>query len=205
MVTPMSHRWLLAHLGEALDYPDERLRPRLDALAPLARDHGPSAAAVDGFLAALAGYEIDALSEIYTRTFDVAPICVPYLSIHLFGEESFRRASLMTGLSESLAAAGVDLHGELPDHLAVVLRAAPALPDEVFDELLEFVLRAGVHAMVAVLDETPNPYRWLLRAVQAVVGPASADDLERLAAARRESQTHRQSAATGAGAACGGR
>ena len=204
MVTPMTHRLLLARLGEALDYPDGRLRPRLDALSPLTRAHGPSAAAVDGFLAELAGYELAALSEIYTRTFDVAPICVPYLSIHLFGEESFRRASLMSGLSESLAEAGVALDGELPDHLAVVLRAAPALPDEVFEDLLEFVLRAGVHAMVAALSETPNPYRWLLQAVQAVVGPASADDLERLAAARRESQTHRQAAATGAGAACGG-
>ncbi|TNF37551.1 MAG: hypothetical protein EP329_02870 [Deltaproteobacteria bacterium] len=203
MIPPRTRRLLLARLGELLTYPDDRLGSRLDAAESLAPGDHACAEALASFRAEISDATTDALGEVYTRTFDVAPVCIPYLSIHLFGEESFRRARLMTGLSESLAAAGVALDGELPDHLAVVLRAAPALTEELWEDLLEYVLRAAVHAMDAALAETPNPYRWPLRAVASLVGPATAEDLERLAAARREREAAGRPDA--AGAACGGR
>ncbi len=204
MTTPLIHKQLLAQLGVALSYPDARWRSGLEALEPLAAAHGSSLDAVERFIAEQGPVDLDALAEIYTRTFDVAPSCIPYLSIHLFGEESFRRASLMSGLNESLTKAGVDLGNELPDHLAVVLRAAPALPAELWEDLLEFVMRAAVHAMVEAFTESNNPYRWLLRAVQDVVGPATEEDLERLAIARREYASLKRAAAAKTGAACGG-
>jgi len=203
MIPPKTRRLLLARLGELLTYPDDRLGSRVDAAATLTPGDHPCADALASFRAETGGYTVDALGELYTRTFDVAPVCIPYLSIHLFGEESFRRARLMTGLSESLTAAGVALDGELPDHLAVVLRAAPALPDEVWEDLLEYVLRAAVHAMLGAIAETPNPYRWPLRAVESLIGPATAEDHERLAAARRDREAPARPDA--AGAACGGR
>ena len=180
---------LLALLGEVLAHPDAGTRSRLGHFTRLAAATPTAAAAAEAFCAEVRDLSLDALGEIYTRTFDVMPSCVPYLSVHLFGEESFHRARLMSGLHEALHAARVDARGELPDHLAVVLRAAPALDPDLWADLVDFVVRASLHAMSELLATTDNPYRHLLRATQILVGPPTDEDLARLAAARRAPPT----------------
>lgn len=180
---------LVCGLGEALSYPTAQLDVELDALA-LAAGPGGVREAIRSFQREMRRVRPEDLAEIYTRTFDVAPTCIPYVSIHLFGEESFHRARLMCGLRGSLHHAGVDDRGELPDHLAVLLRAAPSLDSQEWDDLVDFVLRAAVHAMWESHRDTQNPYRWLLDAVRLVVGPATEADLDRLKAARRDGKKH---------------
>ncbi|HEX6200854.1 MAG TPA: molecular chaperone TorD family protein, partial [Thermoanaerobaculia bacterium] len=127
---------------------------------------------------AAARRSFDELEDLYTRTFDLTPVCAPFLSVHLFGQESFRRARLMTGLEEAYRRAGYDRGTELPDHLAVVLGAAEVFPDDEWRELVEQVLALPLARMKGALaggpaDGSPrNPYRHLLEAVRLALGVA---------------------------------
>src|SRR5262249_41715158 len=78
---------------------------------------------------------IEEAQEDYARTFYVTPSCEPYVSVHLFGSESFDRGALMACLRERFEGAGFSPGTELPDHVAVLLRFAALLDPEEFDDL----------------------------------------------------------------------
>mgnify|MGYP001815660048 CR=1 FL=1 len=200
-MTAKNDKELLACLGEVLEYPRQELPAKVQGASALAEGKPEVQAALSSFLLECESYTDDRLAEVYTRTFDVAPRCSPYLSIHLFGEESFHRARLMVGLRGALLAVGIDPAPELPDHFAIVLKAAPLLPADEWQELVDFVLRAGVHAMVESIENSQNPYSHLLHAVQMLVGAATAEDLQRLKAA---SQAGKNCTPPGSQKSCGG-
>ena len=150
---------------------------RLNALARLLEYPGTEAAklcrqaatpAADRFQAEMQTLNQNQREELYTATFDVAPACVPYLSIHLFGEENFQRGEFMAGLQARYAQTGFNARGELPDHLAVVLRFAAQTDDRERRELVEFCLLGPVEKMIEALNEA-NPYRSLLEAVRGTL------------------------------------
>jgi nitrate reductase delta subunit len=150
--------------------PDVRWPDVLDDLRALAAVHQPEAApALDQFAAETAGASLDASRELHARTFDLAPACVPYLSVHAFGEESFKRARLMAGLAAAYRAAGFDPRGELPDHLAVVLHFLPVMTPAEQVDLVQYVLRPGIDRMADALASSANPYRHLIAALRAAL------------------------------------
>lgn len=101
---------------------------------------------------------LDQLQQLYTRTFDLTPVCAPYLSVHLFGESSFKRAQLMTGLRETYASCGLRFDDELPDHLAVVLSAFDRLRADVQRDLVALCLQSALPKMQSELERQHNPY-----------------------------------------------
>lgn len=121
------------------------------------------------FEEATAGEPLDTLRERYASTFDLSPVCVPYVSVHLFGDESFKRAGLMGAFAEAYRRAAFDPGRELPDHLGVILRFVPHLTDDEQQDLIECVLRPAVDRMAQPLFGSRNPYRHLLEALRAVV------------------------------------
>lgn len=108
----------------------------------------------------------DDLQELYTATFDVTPVCVPYVSIHLFGEENFKRGEFMAALNARYVETGFATNGELADHIAVLLRFAAQVDEVERRELAEFCLLGPLEKMIAALPEA-NPYRQVLEAVKA--------------------------------------
>lgn len=168
-------RDLAAALGELFAYPGEDYRERVATARALCAERcGAELAA-----RALATFErvvdelpVDDLRDLYTRTFDLTPRCVPYLSVHLWGQESFKRARLMTGLDEAYRRAGIDRGGELPDHLGLVLRSAHAFAPEEWDELVSLCLATPLAAMLGELQEAANPYRHAVDAVRRALGVA---------------------------------
>jgi len=103
------------------------------------------------------------------RAFDITPLAVPYLSIHLFGEENYRRGEFMARLLEAYGKAGLDCGGELPDHLSILLQFAAKLEGEERRELLEFCLTEPLQKMEAPLKRAGHPYEFLLQAIRDVV------------------------------------
>lgn len=169
---PLPRRPHAAALGRLLAFPRRpAFAAELAAAEALLAAAVPEAAAcVAAFRDEVAELSADALEDLYSRTFDLAPRCVPYLSVHLFGAESFKRAPLMTGLDDVYRRAGLDRGGELPDHLGVVLAFADAFAAEEWDELCELCLPRPVARMRADLAAAGNPYRHLLDAVRLVAG-----------------------------------
>ena len=169
-----SLRIAAAALGPLLAYPRrERFATDLARAEGRLLEAGASEAAeaLEAFERAAVRRSFDELEDLYTRTFDLTPVCVPFLSVHLFGQESFRRARLMTGLEEAYRKGGHDRGTELPDHVAVVLGAAEVFAEDEWRELVEQVLARPLARMKGALDPK-NPYRHLLEAVRLALGVA---------------------------------
>jgi len=160
-------------LGNLLRYPKGALSAQAAAAEASLETACPEARrALLRFRDAIAPLDTDALEECYTRTFDVTPLCVPYLSVYLFGEDSFKRSELMMGLMSAYERAGWKLHGELPDHVAIVLQFAPHFDPGEWEELVEWCLLGPAARMAAHLEKKENPYGHLLRAVHCVLQQA---------------------------------
>ena len=65
-------------------------------------DRDAATTALARFAAGMSPLTTDEREELYTATFDVTPACVPYVSIHLFGEENFKRGEFMAALHAAL-------------------------------------------------------------------------------------------------------
>jgi nitrate reductase delta subunit len=168
----------LERLAALLEYPaPASLAAAVACREALGRSAAEAADSVGRFVEWLANEPQEALEEVYTRTFLIAPSCVPYASVWLFGDESFRRGRLMAELREAFARERFDAGPELPDHVSVLLRFAPRLAADELDELVRYVLAGPVAAMTERLARTKNPYLHALEAVRLVLegwGPPEA-------------------------------
>lgn len=158
-------RWGL--FADVFAYPTARY---LDSVRALAGAFPAQAAPLAELDAALSPLGPTALEELYVRTFDVSAACVPYLSVHVFGEESFKRAELMTGLAAAYAREELHPGRELPDHISVVLRLGPALPE--WHELVRACVLGAVAAMRAEAEGAKSPHR---HALDALLGALAAE------------------------------
>ena len=146
---------LFAHL---LEYPTAALPQQLRRLR-LA--HG---ARLDEFAAFVEREPLVRVRELYTTTFDLSPVCCPYVGYHLFGE-SFKRGALMAKLRETYAANDFAANlAELPDHLSVILLFAAACEDAEFvREITAELVVPALRTMVAGFESGQNPYEDVLR------------------------------------------
>ena len=154
-----------------LEYPSDDWDSRLEAARAALHEAGLADAGhhLDRFAAAMVARTSAAREELHAATFDMSRQCVPYVSIHLFGEENFKRGAFMAALNARFAALDFSTGGELPDHLAVLLRfLGEAADEDERHELVEHVLFGPVGRMMASLPET-NPYRDLVGAIQATL------------------------------------
>jgi nitrate reductase delta subunit len=152
-----------AILAEAFRYPSPDRLERLEEWT-LDLPPGPVKNCLAGFLWKVLNLSLGEWEELYTRTWDLNPLAVPYVGFQLWGED-YRRGNFMARLRSAYREAGVELEGELPDHLVPVLqyldRATEPLP-----ELLE-VLPQAIEKMAAALkkSERDNPYLILIGSI----------------------------------------
>ena len=82
--------------------------------------------------------------------------------------ENYRRGSFMADMSRELKEAGLDLLGELPDHLDPILRYLDTVAEpleDVVEVLPQALMRMSKELSKA---EKSNPYRHVLDAAQTV-------------------------------------
>ena len=137
--------------------------------------HGDVASAVrrcgDPLLASFAQWAQSAaageIEEAYCAAFDLSPSSAPYLGLQLCPEPA-RRGLFLAALAGEYAREGYRPRGELPDHLAVVLRFLARTRDDAGRRVL---LRDGVapalEKMAPALGE--NPYASLVEALRSRV------------------------------------
>ncbi|MBX9570999.1 MAG: nitrate reductase molybdenum cofactor assembly chaperone [Candidatus Obscuribacterales bacterium] len=111
----------------------------------------------------------DQTEEIFTRTFDMAPICNPYVTTYLYGDENFERGTFMTLLAQRYKESNFELTGELPDHIAVILEFAPQFDQDEFNELCEFCLKHTLGEMTNSLDQAGSIYSNLFKSLMAIL------------------------------------
>jgi nitrate reductase delta subunit len=162
---------LYVSFADLLSYPTPMVLVQAEeCLAGLKETYPDAAIAFERFLHRLKQSSIEELQELYTTTFDMQPVCYPYIGYHLFGE-SYKRGALMAQLNEAYRASGFSAGGELPDHLSVALRFLGLDATHREGEFCQVLLHSGLlPALERMLKPfgalSDNPYFWLLSALQ---------------------------------------
>lgn len=170
--------------AELLEYPHHSPLTMLGECRDLTETLSPDAAAKLAVFRVFAeGATIGKLQEEYTRAFDMDETHSLYVGYHLLGE-SYKRSALLLELKQLYRTQGMEVSGELADHLPVVLRFLAVCKDhEISKEILEEAVWP-VLDMMAKKDEksetaakeeedhppvAPRPYHDLLAALLEVV------------------------------------
>lgn len=160
----------LAQLGLMLQYPRTGFAQKIETLSSsVASAYAKSARDLAQFTDACNKKSLTEFEEIYTRTFDLAAICSPYVTGYIYGDENYDRGTLMATLSEKYKELDFEAAGELPDHLSLLLQFCSLLDQEALDELISFCLLKPVSEMSDRLKDSENPYRFLIAAIFSVL------------------------------------
>lgn len=163
----MEVRSIYKFLADLLEYPVEDWRFRRGDPSAL-----PKTATNDSLRSAFALFASDTeklslsdLQELYTRTFDLSPVCALEIGYHLFGE-NYKRGVFLANLRETEAPFELGQEQQLPDYLPVLLRLLTKLDEEELrNALIVDCIIPALQKMLKNLSEGENPYRHLIAAV----------------------------------------
>jgi len=151
----------------AADY-GERVRACREMLAAVSpRAAGEIAAFADG----IAALEESGVEELFTRVFDLNPVCCLDLGWHLYGQ-AYERGRFLVRLRGLLREHGVAENGELPDHASHVLPLLGRMEVEAAGELARDIAPALDKMCAAVAAGAENSYGHVLEAARIVVREA---------------------------------
>ncbi len=168
-------------LAPLFRYPTAELVAQVRASEAALRERWPETArCLREFLAFLEVQPPARWEEVYTSTFDLQPVCWPYVGYQLFGE-SYKRGMFMASLRGTYRQCGFEPGDDLPDHLAVVLTFLGHCwhrdPD-VARDLVEVCLKPALAKMVQAAQKARTPYAALLEALTKVVGVPAQQDVQ---------------------------
>lgn len=153
-------------LAAVLTYPGDDYAARVTecvAAAPEARR-----AMLEKFAAEVQPLSAEAQQELFTRTFDLNPLCSLELGWHLFGE-NYDRGLLMARMRQKMRWYGVEERGELPDHLTHALLLLARMEAERAGDFAVAILMPALQKMLDAFKEKRNPYEYVLQAAARFV------------------------------------
>lgn len=167
MTHASSHQALCRQFAALFSYPDAAVRQTAAACAAQLRELESAAAApMARFADLLVAQHPDRLEELFTATFDLQPVCHPYVGYQLCGESQQRTLFLMR-LQQIYRQHGFEGDGELPDHMATLLRFVGTVADRACGmEIIRDGLLPALDKMADGLKGTQQPYGELIEAVQ---------------------------------------
>ncbi|HKU23751.1 MAG TPA: molecular chaperone TorD family protein [Terriglobales bacterium] len=148
-------------LAELFTYPAEDYRTSVQECEHLEP-------AIAEFHAAIAPLPTAELQELFTRAFDLNPVCCLEIGWHLFGE-NYERGALLVRMRQELRLHGITESSELPDHLSQVLRLLARMEPERARDFAGACVLPALEKMLAAFSGTENPFRSLLLAVRQVM------------------------------------
>ena len=172
-----------------LDYPDEPLLERLPLLGAASHELPESTGApIRAFLDHLGSADLGDVQAAYVETFDSRRRCNLFLTYFAHGDTRKRGMALLR-FKQAYLRSGYVLdargeHGELPDHLCVVLEYA-ATVDQRLGRRLMLDHRAGLELLRLSLHDAGAPWASVLDAVTSTLPPLRGDErdaVRRLAA-----------------------
>ncbi len=103
------------------------------------------------------GSPISAIQEEYVTTFELQPVCAPYIAHHIYGE-SYKKGEYMIFLKEVYRQNSfIPSINDLPDHVAIVSEFLSVFSKD----RAEFIrnIMPGVEKMKETVESEKTPYR----------------------------------------------
>ena len=153
-------------LAALLTYPEgddgRRVAACLECAPPECHAH------LERFAAAIQGLQADAMQELFTRTFDLNPVCSLELGWHLFGE-NYERGVLLVRMRRELRQHRLSESGELPDHMTHALRLVGAMEHQRAADFVGACVLPALNKMLQAMRGKENPFEHVLLAVNSVL------------------------------------
>jgi nitrate reductase delta subunit len=160
-----SHETGYALLGELLEYPDEKYKSRADrCFQLLAERQDDLASMILPFQETVRTQSLEQLQELFTRTFDINPVCTLEVGWHIYGED-YARGEFLVKMREKLREHNIPESCELPDHLSHVLTLLWRLGSEEADELAARYVLPALAKMLKGFTDPAHPFKVLLEAI----------------------------------------
>lgn len=182
------HQAIFRSCAQLLTYPDEGSEA---VAARCAEDM--SAVGSEGsvpmriFLDSLATMTLASLEEQFTKTFDLQPVCHPYVGYQLFGE-SQQRTLFLIRLQQLYQDHEFNVGIELPDHVATMLRFVGSMTDQKCrQEIVCDGLLPALGKIVTELEVSETPYRHLVISLQHFLAESAAVETEPMTASGKRS------------------
>ena len=136
-------------LAELFRYPDKDANDKVKECQSMLDARYPEAGEIlKKFTEYFLAMDEDKKEELFTKTFDVQPICYLDLGYLIFGED-YKRGTFLLHMKEEQRKIGRDCSPELPDHLYHVLHLMTLHPDAKFvDELAAKIVIPGVEMLI---------------------------------------------------------
>jgi nitrate reductase molybdenum cofactor assembly chaperone len=111
---------------------------------------------------------LEQIQELYTRTFDINPVCTLEIGWHIYGED-YARGELLVKLREKIREVNLVESVELPDHLTHVLALLGRISGEEADELAARYVLPALDKMLKSASDADHAYLSILKAIRIVV------------------------------------
>jgi nitrate reductase delta subunit len=136
--------------------------------AAIAAAHGAAAESLQPLLELGRRSTLEEIQEIYTRTFDINPVCTLEVGWHIYGED-YARGAFLVKMREMLRENGIAESRELPDHLTHVLVILGRLQGIVADDLAARYLLPALDKMLDSMKDNESPYKVIVVAAAQMV------------------------------------
>lgn len=135
-------------------YPDEKYPERVEqCLTMLSKNYPEVADEMKVFQEYIQTHTSDECEELFTKTFDVQPICYLDLGYVIWGED-YKRGAFLLHMQQEQEAAGNDCGTELPDNISNILTLFTKTDKQaLLDELAVKILIPGVKKMIAEFEQ----------------------------------------------------
>lgn len=127
------------------DYPEKAVK----CLGILQKDYPAVAEEIQPFVDYICSHTRDEYEELYTKTFDVQPICYLDLGYVIFGED-YKRGAFLLHMQEEQLKAKNDCGTDLSDNISNMLTLFTKTDNqELLDELAVKILIPGIEKMIS--------------------------------------------------------
>ena len=161
---------LLASLAGILEYPTEDWNQRFEECKELSLLNTDfSTESFSEFCLKIRDLSLMELQELYTRTFDLKPMCALDVGHHLFGED-YKRGEFLANLRETEDPFDLGQKDQLPDFLPVLLRLLGHMENaELRSSLVAVCLIPALAKMKASFKDKEHPYKGVIVFVSDVL------------------------------------
>lgn len=103
------------------------------------------------------GLSLEEMQELFTRTFDINPVCALEVGWQIYGE-NYERGNFIVMMRKKMRELGLPESSELPDHLSHILMVLGRLSSDDAIEFASKFVAPAIEKMIAGMDGKNNPY-----------------------------------------------